>query len=247
MTSHAHHRGSYHSQAKQALNQLITKLTADGIRRLPAEDVLSDQLRYSRPTVRSALLSLQKEGKIQRLHGVGSFINRHALEMQANLAEDRPFVELLEGQGYQATVRTLSLEEVDVPEPELLRLELDGPQRGCVIRRVFEGSGRPVVYSTDLVPLALLTAAVEDVDARSSTFEFVRAWTEQAVRYSVADLRAAAADTAVAAALEIEEGTPTLVLDHLHIDGEDRPLATTRAYINDDVLRFSIVRNYADL
>lgn len=240
-------RGSYHSQAKRALDELILTLSRQGTRRLPAEDELSEQLRFSRPTVRSALLSLQKEGKIQRLHGIGSFINRHALGMQANLAEDRPFLTLLEGMGYEAAVRTLSLGEVDIDEVALGRLELDGPQRACAIRRVFEASGRPAVYSTDLVPTAFLTGDVADVDAGKSTFEFVRTWTPRSVRYSVAGLRACSADAQIAAALEVSEGTPLVVLDHLHVDEEDTPIAITQAYVNDEILRFSMIRAYIDI
>lgn len=240
-------RGSYHSQAKHALDELIQKLTADDVRRLPAEDELSEQLRYSRPTVRSALLSLQKEGKIQRLHGVGSFINRHAVGMQANLGEDRPFMSLIASLGHTPSLRTLSMGEVSIPQPQLDRLELTSNQSAWQIRRVFEASSRPAVHSIDLVPVTALTGPQDDLTPGESTFEFVRLWTNSAVRYSVVDICAEAADAEVSTALGVNPGTPLILLDHLHVDGDDNPVALTRAYLNDEILRFSMVRAYLDI
>lgn len=238
-------RRTHHVQAKRALGGLIAQLTEDGETRLPAEDQLSRDLRFSRPTIRSALLSLQKEGKIQRLHGRGTFINRHALSIRANLAEDRPFLSLLESLGHEARVRNLSIGEVELAEPEWQRLELGQPDTACEVRRVFEGSGRPAAYTVDHVPMRFLEADIGEVDGRRSTFEFVRRWTSRPVRYSVAEFCPVTVDEGIAEVLEVPVGAAVLLLDHLHIDEYDRPVAVTRAYLNDELIHFSSVRAYS--
>lgn len=238
-------RRTYHVQAKRALDGLIAKLAADGVTRLPAEDQLSRDLRFSRPTIRSALLSLQKEGKIQRLHGRGTFINRHALSIGANLAEDKPFLSLLESLGHDASVRNLSIGEVALAESEWQRLELGRPDTACLIRRVFEGSGRPAVYSMDHVPIRFLEADLSEVDGGRSTFEFVRRWTARPVRYSVVEYCPVTVDRGISEVLQLPVGTAVMLLDHLHIDEYDRPVAFTRAYLNDDLIHFSSVRAYS--
>lgn len=238
-------RRTHHVQAKRALAELIATLTAAGESRLPAEDQLSRDLRFSRPTVRSALLSLQKEGKIQRLHGRGTFINRHALSIRANLAEDRPFLSLLESLGHEARVRNLSIGEVQLAEHEWQRLELGGPDAACLIRRVFEGSGRPAVYSMDHVPIRFLDADLAELDGGRSTFEFVRRYTDRPVRYSVVDYCPVTVDESISEVLGVRVGAAVMLLDHLHIDEYDRPVAFTRAYLNDELIHFSSVRAYS--
>lgn len=240
-------RYTHHVQAKRALDELIAKLAADGVTRLPAEDQLSRDLRYSRPTIRSALLSLQKEGKIQRLHGRGTFLNRHALSLGANLAEDRTFLSLLTALGHEAGVRNLSIGAVDLPAEDAARLELTGAATACLVRRVFEGSSRPAVYSMDFVPMGLLQAGVDELDGGSSTFEFVRRWTGRPVRYSVVDFTPVSVDEAIGEVLGQPVGSASLLLDHLHIDEHDRPVAVTKAYLNDEMIRFSSVRAYSDV
>ena len=82
-------------QAKESLREAVIRLGGEGRLRLPSETELSRDLGVSRATVRSVLQSLQKEGYIRRLHGQGTFINRHAMGIGPNLAEARAFVDLI--------------------------------------------------------------------------------------------------------------------------------------------------------
>jgi GntR family transcriptional regulator len=236
---------AYH-QVKDRLNDLVERFAADGEFRLPAEDQLSTMLGVSRPTVRSALLSLQKEGKIQRFHGRGTFINRYALTMKANLAEDRPFLDLLTHLGHKATLRTLSVSTV-VPGPAVAGLlGLDDDSQTCAVNRIFEADGTPAVLSCDYVPLGLLTGDVDDVSAGDSTFMFVAENTRGRVQYSIAELIPTVADKASSRVLSLKAGTPMLMLRHLHLNERQEPVAVTDALVNDDILRFSMVRTYLD-
>lgn len=235
-----------YGQVKDRLGKLVADLAARGVTRLPPEDQLSIQLHVSRPTVRSALLALQKEGKIQRVHGRGTFINVYAARMTANLAEDAPFLELLAARGVKATVRTLALgvEKLDAAIAE--RLEC---QTGCeafVVRRLFEADGDPAVLSVDFVPTARIARPEADVEEGISTFDFVRRNTRGRVRYSVADLIPVVPDGPTTKTLSLPKGTAVLMLDHLHIGDDEKPIAVTKAYVRDDHLRFSIVRIYGD-
>jgi GntR family transcriptional regulator len=236
---------AYH-QVKNRLNDLVERFAADGEFRLPAEDQLSTMLGVSRPTIRSALLSLQKEGKIQRFHGRGTFINRYALTMKANLAEDRPFLDLLTHLGYTATLRTLSVSTV-VPEPAIAaKLGLDDEAKTCAISRIFEAGGTPAVLSRDYVPVGLLTDDVDAVSAGDSTFMFVSENTRSRVQYSIAELIPTVADKPSGRVLDLKAGTPMMLLRHLHLDERQEPVAVTDALVNDDILRFSMVRTYLD-
>lgn len=236
-------RDTYH-QVKVQLHKLIAQLAADGQLRLPAEEKLSAQLEVSRATVRSALLSLQKEGRIQRVHGRGTFINRHALKIQANITQDRPFAELLDELGHTAVVRNVDIHVEPLTPAMLEPLELSTVEDACVIERIFEASGEPAVLCIDFVPMSRLHAAADSLEGQESVFEFIRRYTGRRVRYSVADIVPVMPTAGIASALRVAADQPLVLLRHTHIDEDDQPVAFTRAYINDRFLRFSVVRTY---
>jgi GntR family transcriptional regulator len=238
-------RDSYH-HAKFELDRIIGELAARQQGRLPSEAELADRLEVSRATVRSALLSLQKEGKIQRLHGRGTFINRHAFAVAANLGLDRPFLTLLEELGHEVAVHHRG-SRTEALEPEVLdALDLAEPGNACLIERLFTASGRPAVLTIDVIPSGYLLGGAESVDGAASIFDFVGRNTGRQVRYSVADIIPVVATRQTAEALQVRPGTPLVLLRHVHIDQDDRPIAFTRAFINDEILRFSVVRTYTD-
>lgn len=261
-------RETHYQLARTGLHELLCELAAGGETRLPPEDKLAATLGFSRPTVRSALLSLQSEGKVHRVHGLGTFINRHALSMAsvgANLAEDRPFLDVIEALGHDASVEILRLAVAPLPTSVLDRLRnITGYERnggrgtftngerpasadGVIIERLFRASGRPAVLSRDLVPLDRMVMAPEQLSAGRSTFAFLSECAGVKVRYSVARLRAVGAAPDVAASLRMDPGTPVLLLDHLHLDEDDRPVGVTEAYLDQEVIPVSQVRTSDEL
>jgi GntR family transcriptional regulator len=238
--------GDSYRQVKQRLRAAITRLAEQGQLRLPSEAELSSALGVSRATIRSALQSLQKEGRIRRLHGQGTFINRHVLGLTANLAEASPFVELLASAGYHPTVRNVDQRVVALDAEVAGSLEVPEGEQGLRIERVFDASGRPAVHSVDYVAVRLLGENPEQRHPRRSTFEFVEAHGGLPVCYSVAQVRPVLPPLDVAAALRVEPSYPLLRLRHTHVRADELPVAVTVVHVNDAYVRFSVVRTYLD-
>lgn len=227
----------------EQLNRFAAALAAEGERRLPPEDQLSSRLGVSRATIRSALQSLEKEGKIARRHGSGTFINSHTLGLKANLTEDRSFVELLGNLGYTPTIRPLRIYPTGLPEDIASRLTVPAGEDAYVVERVYEASGEPAIMAIDYVPQRLfLSDAPAELRSEQSTFAFLRRYTGRDTRYSVAGIVPVLPDEVVCAALNVPPSQPLLLLDHTHIDTDDEPIGVTRAYVNDRYLRFSVTR-----
>lgn len=201
----------------------------------------------SRATLRSALLELQKEGWVQRVHGRGTFINLHAVGIEANLAEDRPFVDLLRALGHEPSVTSEVQRVRPLPAPLCRLLDWAAPRPVCTVARIHRASGDPAVFLRDHVPAELLRTAVEDLTGEDSTFDFLRLHAGREVRYSVAEVLPVKADAHVARCLALKVGHPLLLLLHTHLDEDDRPLAVTEAYVNHRYLKFSVVRTYDDV
>lgn len=237
-----------YGQVKERLRQLIARLGARGALRLPSEAELSAALGVSRATLRSALQSLQKEGRIRRLHGRGTFINRHAVGIRANLAEAGAFVDLLAQEGYRPSVHIAEQRVVRLDPAASVSLELPDGELGLRIERVFGADGAPAVHSVDLLPLRLLSGkeAPQTLDPTRSTFEFVRTHLGRPVCYSVAEVRPVLTPPEVAARLRIPVSQPVLRLRHTHVQADERPVALTVVHVNDEYLRFSVIRTYLD-
>lgn len=235
---------SHFERAKLALEQLALEQAMTGASRLPAEDRLAEAIGFSRPTVRSALLALQKEGKVFRQHGVGTFINRHALQIRANLAEDQSYLTVIEQLGYEPDLHIAGLSEAPLPDDLAKRAGLP-PGAAVTIDRIFSASQVPAVVARDYVPTRHIGVPATDVSAERSTVAFVRRWTPHELRYSVASLAASPAPDHVATLLRVDPGSPLLVIEHHHFDERDEIVAATLAYVH-ELIRFSIVRTNLD-
>jgi GntR family transcriptional regulator len=233
-------------QVKDRLRAAITRWAAEGVLRLPSEAELSTALGVSRATLRSALHSLQKEGRIRRLHGQGTFINRHALGIGANMAEAGAFVDLLADAGFRPAVRTVDQRIVTLDDAVAASLEVPPGARGLRVERVFDASGEPAVHSVDHFPLHLLGEDPERLDLRRSTFEFVEAHAGMPVCYSVAEVRPVLPPPEVGTALAVSPTHPLLRLRHTHVRADEQPLAVTVVHVNDEYMRFSVIRTYLD-
>jgi DNA-binding GntR family transcriptional regulator len=165
--------------------------------------------------------------------------------IEANLAEDRAFVDLLRDVGHDPTVTS------EVRPPALLRPELCGllgwsaPRDVCTVARVHRASGRPAVFLLDHVPVDLLTTPRTRSPVRTPPSS-CSAPTPAAGALLVAEVRPVLADAEVAGRLQVEVGHPLLLLLHTHLDEDDEALAVTEAYVDDRYLKFSVVRTYRD-
>lgn len=239
-----------YGQVTKRLRELVATLGAQGSARLPSEAELSTAFGVSRPTLRSALQSLQAEGRIRRLHGLGTFINRHAVGIRADLGGAGAFLDLLADEGYQPSMRIVEQRVVPLDAAASASLELPSDEPGLRVERVFLADGAPAVHSVDLFPVRLLASGrerpPEALDATRSTFEFVRTHLGRPVCYSVAEVCPVLAPPEVASVLRLSATQPMLRLRHTHIRADEQPVAVTVAHVNDDYLRFSVIRSHLD-
>jgi GntR family transcriptional regulator len=238
--------GDCYQQTKRGLRELVARLGADGELRLPSEAELSAAFGVSRATLRSALLSLQKEGRIRRLHGNGTFVNRHALDISANLAEAGAFVDLLAAAGFDPDVRVTSRRAVPLDADVAAKLEVPAGEHALRVERVFTADGDPAVHSVDHFPLRHFDLDPATADPGQSTFEFVERHLGPPICYSVAEVRPVLPPPPVARALGVGRTHPLLRLTHTHVRADEQAVAVTVAHVNDDYLTFSVIRTYLD-
>lgn len=198
--------------------------------RLPAERELCAQLDISRVTLRKALAHLVNRGVLTSSHGRGWFVTA------ATPAPEREWPNDLES--FTATARRKHMRPGSlVMLHDVQPASLDDAERLLVpagtpllrLERVRLLNDVRIAVDLSLVPVAL-APGLADVDfSTASLFEELRDRGVQLDR-SVVTIEARGADPALAAELEMAEGTPVLVLDQTIYGRDQRPvlLSTVR-------------------
>jgi GntR family transcriptional regulator len=207
--------------------------------RLPNEDELAARFEVSRATIREAVRGLVEAGYLVRRHGTGTFVTalpRHRHTLNANLS-------------YTAMIRDAGLEPGNKLIRQLVRpatdeeagaLAIEPDALVLFVERIRTADGRPVVYSTDRIPTALLGEAVAGV-ADGSLYELLET-AHAKVRSALATLHPVVADTRLSRLLEVHVGDPLQRIEQVDFDELGRPVMLSSEWHVPDVFELSVNR-----
>ncbi len=208
-------RPSLVEQVRQGLlDDLIDGKLARGAK-LPNESELALRFRVSRATLREAVLGLLEAGYLARRHGSGTYVtyaprSRHALETSVS------YTAMIREAGHEPGEHVVSKELRLPSEVERSLLNLDEGARVVEVERVRLANKRPVIYSRDRIPEALLGDVAPD--RLDSSLYVILEWAGHPVTHASARLIPTLADAKVARLLEIKRGTPLLHIDQVDYD-----------------------------
>jgi GntR family transcriptional regulator len=210
------------SLVDQVRQGLLDDLVAGKLTRgdkLPNEDRLAERFGVSRATVREAVLGLLEAGYLTRRHGSGTYVtkaprSRHALDTTVS------YTAMIRDAGHtpSETVISKALRAPTPLECELLDLAADEPV--LELERVRLADQRPVIYSRDRIPAALLDG-IADEALDSSLYMILESAGHPVFRAS-AELLPTLADDKLSELLEVECGTPLLHIDQVDYDARGR-------------------------
>lgn len=217
--------------------------------RLPTEPRLAAQLGVSRTTLRGALMTLERLGVIGRTPGRGTVVRRHVGRRAIILQRLIGFRGLLEETHGEVHVEQRYWIE---PRPSARAAEVLGvAQDAEMIRtaKTMTADGAPAIFISDEIPLSycdpadqLRLRAGETLDVADSIFEFSRSWPDGAIDHTVIELVPSVV-TATDADLGLPPGAPILRLWESHHNLDGRALAISEVLVNDDYVRFHVVRH----
>ena len=232
-------RPSLVDQVRQGLLDDLMAGTLERGAKLPNEDQLADRFAVSRATVREAVRGLLEGGYLARRHGSGTYVmssprSRHALDTTVSYAA------MIRDAGHEPseTVITKHVRASTPVERELLELA-DGA-RVVEIERVRMADSRPVIYSRDFIPEALLGAAAKG--ALDSSLYVILDAAGHAVRRATAELMPTLADEKLAELLAVERGAPLLYIDQVDYDEAGRAVMLSHEWHLADAFQVTVNR-----
>jgi GntR family transcriptional regulator len=212
-------RPSLVDQVRQGLlDDLVAGKLATGDK-LPNEDRIAERFSVSRATVREAVLGLLEAGYLTRRHGSGTYVtkaprSRHALDTTVS------YTAMIRDAGHTPGETVIS-KVVRLPAAhECELLDLTPEDTILEVERVRLADQRPVIYSRDRIPAALLSGIPED--ALDSSLYLILERAGHPVSRASAELLPTLADDRLSELLEVECGTPLLHIDQVDYDARGR-------------------------
>lgn len=227
-----------YSQLKEVLRTRILDGTYPPLSRMPSEAELGKAFEVSRITVRQALGDLQKEGLIFKIHGKGTFVAKP--KAFQNVSTLQGLGESMTQRGYEVINRLRSFKTVPANAQVAARLQVAEGENVVQIKRAR-------LVNRELVSLEI-TWLPEHVGKRLEKADlvsrdiFLILENDCALPLGHADLAidAILADTELARALEVEEGSPVMRIERLTHTADGAPLDYEHLYYRGDAFQYRL-------
>jgi len=141
---------------------------------IPSERLLEEQYKLSRPTIRQAIDLLEKQGLLYRVHGKGTFVSPHKIQM--GMQELTSFSEDMRSRGLQPGHRILVMEETKPSEKIVQRLEIQDPEQKVLrVKRLRLGNDEPIgIQDSYLILPEGQTIQREEINESGSIYAILR-------------------------------------------------------------------------
>lgn len=181
--------------------------------RLPSEPELAASYGVSRPTIREVLRSLEHEGVVRRVHGVGTFVNVPT-KVASAVDVDLGVTEAVEAANRRLGVQVLAIMDTAASVEVAERLDLDPGAELMWIERLILVEDTPAAYVVDAIPRAIAQGARIPY-ASGSVYRFLEHECGLELRGGAARITAVPADRRLARLLRVPAGAALLRLEQV--------------------------------
>lgn len=119
--------------------------------RLPSENEMMNAFGVSRITIRQALRDLHNEGLVFSAQGKGTFVSKPKAVQNVQRLEG--FGEAMAAQGYEASARVLSIQQLKPPKAVAAALDLAAGDQAVEVKRVRYLNRSPVCVENSYFPV----------------------------------------------------------------------------------------------
>ena len=246
--------GSLASQARRALERMISEMDLATSNKLPREEELAARLGVSRTTVRQALNDLAADGLVLRRQGRGTFVNVESMGVRARFSPASELTDAIRRCGHEPGVRLVSAYEAcgDAAARVRSELRLGAEEPVLEVVKLFLADGQPCAVCRDWLGLSATgftetDEALADVSGYAGSlyrYLFERggrrmSWDRAEIAMATsAEVRELAGDEASA---EVGE-RPYLLVRSVVYDTADAPAIMAEEYVDTSVVAFDLVR-----
>jgi GntR family transcriptional regulator len=203
---------------------------------LPSEEELIREFGVSRTTIRTTIQNLVRQGLVEIRRGRGTFVASPRIVQ--DLTELTGFVEDMRVLGRTPTARVLSREVVAADQPVADKLAVAAGTSVVRIRRVRFCDGAPLSFDETYLPADLGRKVIDEELANEPVFTLLEERYATPLLEADYELEAAAAQPAVAMALEVPVGSPIFLIERTSYTHDHRPVDYEKLHYRGDHIRF---------
>ena len=138
-------------QIRDSLRRQILDGSYQVHERLPSENEMMNTYGVSRITIRQALRDLHNEGLVFSAQGKGTFVSKPKAVQNVQRLEG--FGEAMAAQGYEASARVLSIQQMKAPKAVAAALDLESADECVEVKRVRYLNRSPVCIDNSYFPM----------------------------------------------------------------------------------------------
>ncbi|MBA2718378.1 MAG: GntR family transcriptional regulator [Chloroflexi bacterium] len=207
--------------------------------RLPSEPELATAYGVSRPTIREVLRSLEGDGLVRRIHGVGTFVTQVRPAVSSRFDLDLGITEAVAAANQRLGIQLLRATVEPAPPAIAERLELASDTSVLWVERVIRVNDVPAAHAIDAIPRRVVGRAAFD---GGSVYRFLEEACGIQLVGGLADVSAVPASRSLARLLAVDEAAPLLRIDQLERSTADRPVLYSTEHYVPSVLNLSVRR-----
>jgi GntR family transcriptional regulator len=232
------------SLSTRAFDALVQAIVRGAFRdgRLPAENVLADQLGVSRTTVRSALQSLEQVGIIERRPGRGTRIRKHAGPDVLILHGLVAFSTLLRERGHEVESIVTMHRNDKCPDDVAARLSCDRDQEYYEIDIRLYADGQPAVHIREQFPDEVLGVPLDERDVPDSVLKLSTTHFKVPIDHAVATLHPRLATGRERETIGLEPGQPFLFMEEFLYAADEGALVLSEISVNSAFVQYAVMR-----
>ena len=208
-------------QIRDRLRREILDGTYQVHERLPSENEMMGVFGVSRITIRQALRDLHNEGLVFSAQGKGTFVSKPKAVQNVQRLEG--FGEAMAAQGYEASARVLSIQQLKAPKAVVASLDLQPGDEVIEVKRVRYLNRSPVCIENSYFPMDI-GRRMFSLDLSGDIFPLLENLFGVALGGADISLDAILADEEAQQYLKLKTGEAILRVERLTHNRDGRPV-----------------------
>jgi GntR family transcriptional regulator len=204
--------------------------------KIPSENDLQASYDVSRNTAQKALNELVSEGLLERKQGKGTFVSKPKIDQ--SLTSFYSFSKVMSNKGMSPKDIILKLDVKKVNYKFAKELHIETGEEIVTLQRVRTANGEPIIFETSYIPSVLVPGlSVIDLE-NDSLYDLLEKKYGITVSKAIETFEPVLTREEESMYLDIETGSPSLLLDRTAYDPSGRPVEFCRSIVRGDRCRF---------